>query len=172
MIMFKSAFGMSGMAALVACWLLGASFALAVEQTGSADIRQQAKATNSAAIHAEIPAVIPAVIPFLSGGIGDDDPVLELPENYNLHLVFATQGSGEYLADIKVLIKDSKGRKVLEANSPGPIFYAKLPTGNYRITVDYQGKSLHKSLFVKDGRRSQSHFYWPGEANASPHERN
>ncbi|MFZ4537112.1 hypothetical protein [Propionivibrio sp.] len=102
-------------------------------------------------------------IPYVSGGIGDDDPLANMTKDYNLHLIFATQGSGEYLADIKVVIEDSRGNKVLAVESPGPVFYAKLPAGNYRISADYQGKSLHKSVAVKAGRLSDLYFHWPSE---------
>jgi hypothetical protein len=102
-------------------------------------------------------------IAYVSIGIGDDDPVGKMSEDYNVHMMFVVQGSGEYLADIKVLIEDSKGKKVLEADSPGPIFYAKLPSGTYRITADYHGKSLHKSLSVKDRRLRDLPFRWRSE---------
>lgn len=108
-----------------------------------------------------------AGIAYLSGGIGDDDPVTKMAEDYNLHMVFATQGSGEYVADVKVLIADAKGKKILEADSPGPIFYAKLPSGSYRITAEYQGKSLRKSVAVKDRRLRDLYFHWPSADEGS-----
>lgn len=108
-----------------------------------------------------------AGIAYLSGGIGSDDPVARMAEDYNLHLVFATQGSGAYVADVRVLIEDAKGKKILEADSPGPIFYAKLPTGNYRVTAEYEGKSLRKSVTVKDRRLRDLYFHWRGEPAAA-----
>lgn len=106
-------------------------------------------------------------IAYLSGGIGDDDPLPQTRENYNLHLVFAMQKSGEYLADIKVLIEDKKGRKVLEADSPGPLFYVRLPSGNYRITATYHGTSMRKQVTVKDRGFGDLYFHWPSEDDAS-----
>ena len=102
-----------------------------------------------------------AGIAYVSGGIGDDDPVARMAEDYNLHMIFATKGSGEYLADIKVVIEDSKVRRVLEVDSPGPIFYVKLPTGSYRITATYNGTSLRKSVMATDRRLRDLYFYWP-----------
>lgn len=100
-------------------------------------------------------------IAYASGGIGEDDPVARMSEHYNLHIIFAAKGNGEYLADIRVVVENSKGARVLEAESTGPIFYAKLPSGQYRITADYQGTALRKSVFVKDGRLQDLYFYWP-----------
>lgn len=105
----------------------------------------------------------PADIEYESVGIGDDDSMAKTPGAYNLHMVFATRGSGEYLADIKVLIENSQGKKILEAESPGPIFYAKLPVGTYRITADSHGKSLRKSITLKDRGMRDLYFYWPAE---------
>jgi hypothetical protein len=102
-------------------------------------------------------------IAYLSLGIGEDDPVARMSEHFNLHMVFATKGSGQYLADIRVVVEDSKGEKVFEADSPGPILYVKLPAGNYRVTASFQGTSLRKSVLVKDKRLRDAYFYWPGE---------
>lgn len=103
-----------------------------------------------------------------SGGIGDDDPLMLIAGDYNLQLVFATQGSGEYLADVKVLIADASGRTQLETLSPGPQFYVRLAAGNYRITVTYGGQVLHRQVAITDRRRQSLHFYWPAEeANAA-----
>lgn len=118
---------------LVAIWLLGAGCALA------------------------------AGVAYESVGIGEDDPVATMSDTYNLHMIFALQGSGEYLAEIKVRIDDAKGENVLETTSPGPIFYAKLPAGNYRVTADSQGKSVRKSVAVKDRGLRHLYFYWPAE---------
>ena len=100
---------------------------------------------------------------YASGGIGDDDPLMLIAGDYNLQLVFATQGSGEYLADVKVLVADATGRTLLEALSPGPLFYVRLAAGNYRITVSYGGQALPRQVVITDRRRQTLHFYWPGD---------
>ena len=99
---------------------------------------------------------------YLSGGIGDDDPLLALTGDYNVQFVFATQGSGEYLADVKVSVVDARDRLVLETVSPGPLFYVSLSSGTYRVTAEFGGKPLRKSVAVDDRRRQSVHFYWPG----------
>jgi hypothetical protein len=107
-----------------------------------------------------------SVIAYLSGGIGEDDPMLQASENYNLHMVFAAKDSGEYLAEIKVMIEDTKGRRILEAESPGPVFYVKLPAGSYRITAAYQGIQLRKQVTVNDRVSRDLYFHWPNEESA------
>lgn len=101
-------------------------------------------------------------IEYISGGIGDDEESAETFSAFNLKLVFATQGSGEFLADVKVSIEDGKGNNVLKAISPGPHFYAKLPTGSYRITAEFTEKPLKKIVVIKNKNgRQVLYFYWP-----------
>ena len=99
---------------------------------------------------------------YLSGGIGDDDPLQALTGDYNLQLVFATQGSGEYLADVKVTLVDARDRVVLETVSAGPLFYVSLPAGTYRVTAEFGGKPLRKTVTLGDRRQQRVNFYWPG----------
>ena len=103
-------------------------------------------------------------IAYESSGIGDDDPLAAIAGDYNLQLVFATQGSGEYLADVKVLIADTKGNTLLDAESPGPIFFVRLPAGSYRISADFHGVPLRKSVTIGDHRRQNLYFHWPPDA--------
>ena len=117
----------------------------------------------SASTAAERPATAPAIA-HESSGIGDDDPLAAIAGDYNLQLVFATQGSGGYLADIKVLIADAKGHTLLDAESPGPIFFVRLPAGSYRISADFHGVPLRKSVTIGDHRRQNLYFHWPPDA--------
>ena len=130
--------------ALSASWLLAATPSLAAEQQIGA----------------------PA-IPHESTGIGDDDPLAAIVGDFNLQLVFATQGSGEYLADVKVLIADSKGNTLLDEKSPGPIFLVRLPVGTYRINADFNGVPLRKSVTIGNRRLQNLYFHWPQQASES-----
>lgn len=112
---------------------------------------------------AEQQAAAPAIA-YESSGIGDDDPLAAMAGDYNLQLVFATQGSGEYLADVKVLIADAKGKTLLEAESPGPMFFVRLPPGSFRISADFHGVALRKSVTIGDRRRQSLYFHWPPDA--------
>ena len=110
-------------------------------------------------------------IAYESSGIGDDDPLAAIAGDYNLQLVFATQGSGEYLADVKVLIADTKGKPLLDAESPGPIFFVRLPTGSYRISADFHGVPLRKSVTIGNRRLQNLYFHWPQEASETEERR-
>ncbi|MFZ2404477.1 MAG: carboxypeptidase regulatory-like domain-containing protein, partial [Methylobacter sp.] len=50
-------------------------------------------------------------VPFVSGGVGGDEQnaMQAMRADYNLHLLFSIQGTGEYVSDVKVSIADSSG---------------------------------------------------------------
>lgn len=98
-----------------------------------------------------------------SSGIGDDDPLATLSGEYTLQIVFATQGSGEYLADVRLQIADAKGGTLLESESPGPFFFVRLPAGTYRISADFNGTPLQKSVVLTGRGLKTLYFYWPRE---------
>lgn len=102
-------------------------------------------------------------ISYVAGGVGlgERGAMRQIAKDYNLRLSFAEKGSGTYLADVKVAIRDGKGRLVLDAVSDGPWFFAKLPPGKYRVTAAENGKTQSRIADVRAGRHTVLHFYWP-----------
>lgn len=108
-------------------------------------------------------------ISYLSGGVGSDqqDAMAGLAQQgYNLKLVFAEQGTGAYLADVRVTVADARGRPLLDAVADGPAFFAKLPQGQYTITADYRGARQTRTVHV--GRNAAVALYWPPEGGSAP----
>jgi hypothetical protein len=102
-------------------------------------------------------------IGFVSGGVGDDDrtALRQMAHNYNLRLQFAIQGSGEYLSDVNVTLTDEKGRTLLDTISDGPLFFAKVPPGRYKITAAEGGRTLTHAVVVPAAGTAAQAFYWP-----------
>lgn len=100
-------------------------------------------------------------IRYVSGGIGlsERDELRALSGQFNLQLMFAMQGSGDYLADIQVRILDSHGAAILNATSQGPYFLTQLPTGNYTVEVSALGQTQRQQARVGT-RQYQLNFYW------------
>lgn len=96
-------------------------------------------------------------IQFLSGGIGVEERNAMQAESkvYNLKLSFSLK-DGAYIADVKVAI-DSGKKPLVRTNSDGPLFYAKLRPGKYRIAVSYQGKTQTRTVDV--GKSSTNLFF-------------
>ncbi|MGA7874325.1 MAG: hypothetical protein WCA08_01580 [Desulfoferrobacter sp.] len=103
-------------------------------------------------------------VSYISGGIGmgEREELEAMGQNYDLKLVFAIQ-QGNYLSDVKVMIKGSSGNSVLEAASDGPWFYAQLPAGTYHVSATTMGKTITKVARVTAGRRTQLNFVWTGK---------
>lgn len=99
--------------------------------------------------------------PYVSGGIGlDERAVLRSTSGkYNLQLLFAVRGGGEYLASTQVTIQDSKGNKVIDTASEGPWFFARLPAGRYKVSVGQDTKTQTRTANVTRGGRTRLDFY-------------
>ena len=101
-------------------------------------------------------------IPYISGGIGVSgrEEMDALKSKFNLRLLFAVQGSGAYLADVKVRIADSAGLTLLAAISQGPWFFAALAPGSYVIEADNAGQAQSRPVTVPERGALEQSFYW------------
>ncbi len=106
-------------------------------------------------------------IRYVSGGIGESErsELQALSSQFNLHLMFATQGSGEYLSAVRVSILDTHQAPVLTATSKGPWFYAQLPPGDYRVDVTPtgergEGQTQRKAVHLAGSSPAKMDFYW------------
>jgi hypothetical protein len=80
-------------------------------------------------------------------------------KDYNLKLIFA-RSSGAFVADVQVTITDAAGSTVVDATSNGPLFFAKLPAGDYRIEATYAGIAKNSSATVPGNGQSVLDFRW------------
>lgn len=101
-------------------------------------------------------------ITYVSGGVGDDEvaALQQVRGQYRLHLLFAVQGNGEYLADLPVTIANAQGLTLLQATSDGPFFFANLPAGTYRITATAEGSAITRTVMVPSSGGVEERFYW------------
>ncbi len=104
-------------------------------------------------------------VAYVSGGIGSQEQkaLHEVEGNYNLKLLFARQGSGEYLTDVQVRIVNAKDATMLDATTEGPFMLVKLPAGAYTVTASYEGASQKKSATVPATSATSLAFYWATE---------
>ncbi|MCP5158201.1 MAG: carboxypeptidase regulatory-like domain-containing protein [Gammaproteobacteria bacterium] len=99
---------------------------------------------------------------YISGGVGESEraELNALSGQFNLRLLFAMQGEGDYLADVRVHIMDAHSKSILEVESQGPWFFAQLPPGAYRIEVSALHQTQRRTVQVRDSRQSRLDFYW------------
>jgi hypothetical protein len=101
-------------------------------------------------------------IAYLSGGIGEDERAAfeEARKDFNLELVFAAKGGGNYLANIDLAVLDAARREILRTTTEGPLFLAQLPPGRYTIVATFNGETQTRSLTVPAKGRKQAALYW------------
>ena len=104
-------------------------------------------------------------VTFISGGIGGEerDVLQAVRADYNLALLFSMQGTGEYFSDVTVSISDAKHQTVLDTVSDGPMLFAKLKPGRYRVSADHEGQVINKNVTVDGKHRSALSFTWSGQ---------
>jgi len=89
-------------------------------------------------------------ITYINGGVGEEEQAAMKAQraDYNLLLTFATKQSGAYRSDVQLDITDAKGASLVTAANAGPMFFAKLPAGTYRIRAAAEGKTFKRTIKV------------------------
>lgn len=100
---------------------------------------------------------------YLNDGVGLDarQAMQAQRKQYNLRLAFAQAHSGEYLAGVDLSIQRQGDKATaMRYEDCGPLFYAKLPPGRYRVLADYKGKK--RELLTTVGAKGVDQvMYWP-----------
>jgi hypothetical protein len=105
-------------------------------------------------------------IRYVSGGVGEGEraELDALSNQFNLRLLFAMQGSGEYLSAVRVNIRDARGETVLTAESKGPWFFAQLAPGDYTVEASVPGQAQQQpqrqTAHIEGSRQSRLDFRW------------
>ena len=101
-------------------------------------------------------------IRYLSGGVGQDEAAAMKAEakNYPLSIVFSAGRDNEYLADVKVTIKDKAGKQVLATTTAGPILLVDLPAGRYTIAAERNGKTVNRTVQVNHRGDKRVNLHW------------
>jgi hypothetical protein len=89
-------------------------------------------------------------ITYINGGVGEEEQAAMKAQraDYNLLLTFATKQSGAYRSDVQLDISDAKGANLVTAANTGPMFFAKLPPGTYRVSAAAEGKTFKRTVKV------------------------
>lgn len=100
-------------------------------------------------------------IAYMSGGVSEEarDSLQTLARDFNVKLILATKG-GAYLSDVPIAIDDAAGKRILEAKSDGPWFFAKLPAGRYQVAASANGIAQKKPVTVGAQGMSTVDFRW------------
>ena len=125
----------------------------------------------TAAAHADEGSLPPersqGSVTYVSGGIGKDesDAMKRAASRYSLSVEMSSPAGprAEYVADVKIDVRDQRGVTVLSTTSDGPILLANLPPGRYTINAAKDGKSQQRNIVVGSGARPRVKFSFPVE---------
>jgi len=108
-------------------------------------------------------------ISYVNGGVGQEEQSAMRAQrtDYNLLLTFATKQSGAYRSDVQLDIMDAKGTTLLSAANSGPMFYAKLPAGTYRISAAAEGKVFKRSVKIGAAPKEMT-LHWENDSPDDP----
>lgn len=110
------------------------------------------------------PESVQGVARYVSGGVGHDQAMAfrHAEHKYPLALEFAVKAKprDEFTANVKVHIRDAKGKTVLDTTSSGPFLLARLPEGKYDIKATQGGKTLERHVAVLDRKPVHVGFVW------------
>ena len=102
-----------------------------------------------------------ADVPYISGGAGEDErqELLAKERDYNLKVVAADK-SGDYLANVQVVIESARKERVLDTTMDGPILLVKLAPGTYTIRATSDAKTLTRTVTIAAQGLQQADFRW------------
>lgn len=108
-------------------------------------------------------------ISYINGGVGTDEQnaMRALKADYNLRLTFATKQTGAYRSDVQLDIADARGTNVLSVADTGPMFFAKLPPGVYRISAAAEGKTFKRTVRLGTGSKEMT-LHWENDSPDDP----
>lgn len=103
-------------------------------------------------------------VTYLSGGVGqgEADAIKHVAKYYPLELEFLHKAKprDEYLANVKIRIKDAHDKMVLDVTSDGPFLLAKMPAGQYTVSAEYRGKIHWRRVHVTASDHRRVIFEW------------
>ena len=103
-------------------------------------------------------------ITYISGGVGEDEAkaIKAEAKNWPLNIEFSQylESHDAWVSQVYLTILDAKGNAIFEANLDGPLFLAKLPSGNYEIVATYEGVTKKQRIQVVAGRPLHVSINW------------
>jgi hypothetical protein len=114
---------------------------------------------------ASLPSVqVQGEVSYVTGGIGDDEAAAfkRAAAAYPLEMLFVQKArpKDEFLADVRVSVRDRSGNSLLDTTAEGPFLLAKLPAGKYKIEAEYRGERKQQSVETRPGMHRRAVFVW------------
>lgn len=107
---------------------------------------------------------------YLNGGIGKEDEahMRRIAHEWPLRMIFSERKDNEFVADVRLVVTDSRGAPVLALADAGPMTYASLPAGTYRISATFHGITESRQVTLDGQQGRDVYFHWKGKPKFDP----
>lgn len=104
-------------------------------------------------------------VEYVTGGIGLDEveAIKAESKNWGLQITFTEKVDNRFpwVSDVDLKIEQEKGTEpLLKIVTDGPYVLAKLPSGKYKITASYLGKTLTKTVTINNKATQRISMVW------------
>jgi hypothetical protein len=91
---------------------------------------------------------------YVNGGVSKEEEahMRKIAKDWPLRMIFSERKDNEFVADVNLFVTDHRGAPVLALNNTGPMTYAMLPAGKYRITATFHGITESRAVAL-DGKQ-------------------
>ncbi len=107
---------------------------------------------------------------YVNGGVGKEDEahMRKIAKDWPLRMIFSERKDNEFVADVNLFVTDHRGAPVLVLHNTGPMTYAMLPAGKYRISAIFHGVTESREVTL-DGKQGRDvYFHWKGKPKIDP----
>jgi hypothetical protein len=81
----------------------------------------------------------------------------------------AARGSGAWLTDVHLTIRDADDHKVFDRQMDGPFLLIDLPPGRYDVVGVHDGEVTRQAVTIPEHGHRESMLYFPVEGEVAPH---
>jgi hypothetical protein len=104
-------------------------------------------------------------IAYITGGIGSDESgaMIAAAKKWSLLIEMSQideNGRGVWIAGVDIRILDAKQNRLVETLCDGPLMLVNAPAGQYTVEASYQGKTLQRSITLKDKESQKLTLFW------------
>ncbi|MEW5834522.1 MAG: hypothetical protein AB1832_05615 [Pseudomonadota bacterium] len=107
---------------------------------------------------------------YVNGGVSKEEEahMRKIAKDWPLRMIFSERKDNEFVADVNLFVTDHRGAPVLTLNNTGPMTYAMLSAGKYRITATFHGITESREVTLDGKQGKDVYFHWKGKPKLDP----
>lgn len=107
---------------------------------------------------------------YINGGVSKEEEahMRRIAKDWPLRMIFSERKDNEFVADVNLVVTDHRGAPVLTLADTGPMTYAMLPAGKYRITATFHGIAEARDVTLDGKQGKDVYFHWKGKPKFDP----